>query len=418
MSPRPELLGAEQPSAETDPSGESTAGTAVPISDIWNAEIAPGRQVPTGQSLVFSTTLRTRDYFKISLINGLLNIITLTLYRFWGKTEVRRRVWRSVRVNGEAFEYTGRGKELFLGFLLASLLLGVPFLGFVFAVQFLDQGFSLLLLPLYLFGFWLWGFGMFTAYRYMASRTTWRGIRFVLFGSAPTFGFLWLGMQIANGMTMGWIQPVFERLLAEQVWNHMKFGDRPFRWNQARSEGVGLYGPFAMGWFGTLFLIVAAFVGLGLLIAANHETFGGLLTHLTSQSETGGGDGAGEIAPEVLVVLAVYGLLLLLLPFIALAWSPYHAAVLRSITAGISLDDASFDLTAGALSLWWLTCTNIIILVLSLGLLMPLIQARTAKYLARRLRSTGTAQLDAAHQAPPGPRTAEGLADAFGFSLI
>jgi uncharacterized membrane protein YjgN (DUF898 family) len=420
MSPRPEPLGDDPLASSTAPETPATpaAGTAVPASDVWDTRFDPQVAAPSGQPLVFSTTLRARDFFKISLINGLLNIITLTLYRFWGKTEVRRRVWRSIRVNGEAFEYTGRGKELFLGFLLASLLLGVPFLTFVFAVQFLDEGFSLLLLPLYLFGFWLWGFGMFTAYRYMASRTTWRGIRFVLFGSAPNFGFMWLGMQIANGMSMGWVQPIFERLLAEQVWNHMRFGDRPFRWNQARSERIGLYGPFALGWFGTLFLIVAAFAGLAVIVAANHDSLGGTLNHLLTQGEPEGTAKAGPLPPEVLLIMAFYGLLLLLLPFISLVWSPYHAAVLRSITAGISLDDARFDLEAGALSLWWLSCSNIVILVLSLGILMPLIQARTAKYLARRLRASGTAQLDAAHQAPPGPRTAEGLADAFGFSLI
>lgn len=404
-------------------------GGAVPVTQAA-ADAGPGDILDTpmgdaaqaggggGQSIVFSTTLRTRDFFKISLINGLLNIVTLTLYRFWGKTEVRRRVWRSVRVNDEAFEYTGRGQELFFGFLLASVMLGVPFLAFVFAVQFLDEQFSLLLLPLYLFGFWLWGFGMFTAFRYMASRTTWRGIRFVLFGSAPTYGLMWMGMQIANGMTFGWTQPVFARLLAEQVWNHMRFGDRPFRWNQARSESVGLYGPFALGWFGTLGLIVLTIIGFVAVAATSGDVWSSFAHEMAQQAEASDPAKAAPVPVTVWVLLAFYGTLLLLLPFIALVWSPYDAAVLRSVTAGISLDDAQFEMRAGPLSLWWLTCTNIVILVLSLGLLMPLIQARSAKYLVTRMRSTGTARLDEAHQAPPGPRTAEGLADAFGFSLI
>ena len=408
QSPKPEELGA--------PDQAAAATVSVPASDFWDAEIRRGNSQPSGQPLTFSTTLRSRDFFTISLINGLLNLVTLTLYRFWGKTEVRRRVWRGVRLNDEAFEYTGRGKELFIGFLLASFLLGVPFLTFVFAVQFLDEGFSLLLLPLYLFAFWLWGFGMFTAYRYMASRTTWRGIRFVLFGSAPNYGFMWMGMQIANSMTFGWIQPVFERLLAEQVWKHLRFGDRPFRWNQARSEGIGLYGPFALGWFGTVGLIIVGIIVALAVAAANGDVLTDMVAQ--SQSQSGATSKAGPTPMEWQIIAAVYGVMLLFLPIVALIWSPYQAAVLRAITAGISLDDARFDLKAGALSLWWLTCTNIAALVLSLGLLMPLIQARTAKYLVKRLSATGAARLDEAHQAPPGPRTAEGLADAFGFSLI
>ena len=82
------------------------------------------------------------------------------------------------------------------------------------------------------------------------------------------------------------------------------------------------------------------------------------------------------------------------------------------------MDEARFSLDVGTMSLWWLTCTNYLMLILSLGFLLPLIQARTAKYLVGRLRSSGTAQIEDARQAAQGPRTAEGLADAFGFSFI
>ena len=64
---------------------------------------------PAGETLKFSTTIIPGEFLLLSLKNGLLNLITLTLYRFWGKTEVRQRVWRGVRLNNEAFEYTGRG---------------------------------------------------------------------------------------------------------------------------------------------------------------------------------------------------------------------------------------------------------------------------------------------------------------------
>ena len=210
-------------------------------------------------------------------------------------------------------------------------------------------------------------------------------------------------------MTFGWIAPVFERLMAEQVWNHLRFGDRKFQWNQTRSESVGLYGPFALGWVGTLVLLVVGIVAFVAIMAATGG--GGLFESAAAGQEPDDGVLLG-------FVVVLYGLLLLSLPFVALVWAPYQAAVLRSVTAGISLDDVRFNLSAGALSLWWLTCSNIAILVLSLGLLMPLIQARTAKYLVQRLSATGQIDLSNVQQAPPGPRTAEGLADAFGFSLI
>ena len=56
----------------------------------------------------------------LSIVNFILRILTLGIYHFWGKTEVRRRIWSAVRLNGEPLEYTGTGKELFIGFLVAT----------------------------------------------------------------------------------------------------------------------------------------------------------------------------------------------------------------------------------------------------------------------------------------------------------
>ena len=38
---------------------------------------------------------------RLTIINFLLGIVTLTIYRFWAKTNVRRHIWRCVHINGE-----------------------------------------------------------------------------------------------------------------------------------------------------------------------------------------------------------------------------------------------------------------------------------------------------------------------------
>lgn len=357
-----------------------------------------------GQTLAFDTTLAPKSFLGLSLKNGLLNIITLTLWRFWGKTEVRHRVWRGIRLNGDAFEYTGRGKELFIGFLLALLVLGLPFLLIVFGVQFLGPMIApLLILPLYIFIFWLWGFGVFTAYRYMASRTTWRGIRFQLRGSAVNFGWKYLGVLILSGLTLGWYAPAGERSLAQSIWRDLSFGDRKFQFRMDRSEREGVYGAFALGWCLT---IIPYFL------------FVGIVAVIVVAAEMNGGAASAPRLPEMAIVLVVYAVMLALAPLILLIWSPYYAAMLRSITAGVSIDGATFRLEVKALSLWWLMLVNLFFLLITLGFLMPWVQARTAKFLVERLKSTGVAQLDEARQTGTGPGSGEGLADAFGFSLI
>lgn len=360
---------------------------------------------PPGETLTFTTTLLPNAFLGLSLKNGLLNLITLTLYRFWGKTEVRRRVWRGVRLNDEAFEYTGRGVELFVGFVVALLVLGLPFLAVVFAVQFLGEWVGVMvILPLYIFVFWLWGFGIFTAFRYMASRTTWRGVRFQLKGSAATYGLHYLFALFLSSITLGWFWPHAERSLASRIWDDLRFGDRRLRFRMERAEREGVYGAYALGWFGTLvgyFLVAFVIVGLVLSTGFNPGSVDG-------QTAT----------PPVIFTLMFYGLALLASPLVLLLWAPYQAAMLRSIVSGITLDDAGFRLKVKALPLWWLTLTNLFFLLITFGFLMPWVQARTARFLVERLESAGHARLDLAQQATRGPGSGEGLADAFGFSAI
>ena len=64
----------------------------------------------------------------LSIVNFILRVLTLGIYHFWGKTEVRRRIWSAVRLNGEPLEYTGTGKELFIGFLVVLLCVFLPML--------------------------------------------------------------------------------------------------------------------------------------------------------------------------------------------------------------------------------------------------------------------------------------------------
>ncbi|WP_420479409.1 YjgN family protein [Brevundimonas sp. FT23028] len=359
-----------------------------------------------GEALTFSTTLKPSSFLGLSLKNGLLNLITLTLYRFWGKTEVRQRVWKGIRLNDDAFEYTGRGVELFIGFLLALVVLGVPFLALVFAVQFIGEWvIYVAYLPLYIFAGWLWGFGTYTAFRYMASRTTWRGIRFQLKGSAAKYGWSFLGAMFLSGITWGWYWPAAERNLAEKIWDELRFGDRRLRFRMGRAQQEGVYGPYAIGWVGTgvgYVLVMLAVVAVGMTTGQMGE-------------ESGATPG---MADAIMLNLAIYGVLILLSPFFLLIWAPYQAAMMRSITRGVTVDGATFTLKVGALSLWWLTVTNLFFLLITFGFLMPWVQARTGRFLVSRLKSEGTARLALAQQADRGPGSGEGLADAFGFSAI
>ena len=59
-----------------------------------------------------------------------LELFTAGFYRFWLATDIRRHLWSNTTVDGDAFEYTGRGKELLIGFLFALAILVPIYLGY------------------------------------------------------------------------------------------------------------------------------------------------------------------------------------------------------------------------------------------------------------------------------------------------
>ena len=364
----------------------------------------PSETAGVGERLVIAQRGSPSAFLGLSLRNGLLNLVTLTLYRFWGKTEVRRRLWASTYLNDEAFEYTGRGKELFLGFLLALVVVVLPFLLVVFGAQFLGPvAAALVIIPLYIFMGFLAGFGRFTAFRYLASRTSWRGVRFQLRGSPVDFGWTMLGYALLSGISLGWFWPAAERRLAGRLWGGLSFGDRPlkFRIDEARKEKV--YGAYALGW---ILGIVAYFVFLGAVVGV----FAPMM-----KAQAGGAPAIPSIREIAMIYVALFGLML---AFSAI-FAPFHATMARSIVAGIGFEEVRFKLRLTWLDVAALTVTNILLLIVSLGFLMPFIEARTRKVLTDRLETSGMADLSTIGQAPDtGPRTGEGLADAFGIATV
>ena len=154
-------------------------------------------QPDTATHLEFTQNGTNGGFVGLSFKNWFLNIITLTLYRFWGRTEVRKKIWSETELNGERFEYTGKGIELFKGFLIATFVVVLPYLLVIFAGQLLPPAIGLpLILGFVLVLYWGIGAAIWLAFRYLASRTTWRGIRFTVGGKAIPYTNLYFGQLL------------------------------------------------------------------------------------------------------------------------------------------------------------------------------------------------------------------------------
>src|SRR5262245_2079042 len=121
----------------------------------------------------------TPGLFRIVVRNLVLTVLTLGIYRFWAKTNIRRYMWRQVTVGEDALEYTGTGKELVMGFLIVMAILTPFALAYAVAQQILfgNPIGAGLLQVFYLSALIVLSvIALFRARRYRLSRTAWRGI--------------------------------------------------------------------------------------------------------------------------------------------------------------------------------------------------------------------------------------------------
>src|SRR5687768_9285017 len=102
------------------------------------------------------------ELFGILLRGSLLQIPTFGFYRFWLITDVRRHLWSHTRISEDSFEYTGRGKELLIGFLIAlAILVPVYLVYFLLALE-AERLQAFASVPLFLI---LWVLGHYAGFR-------------------------------------------------------------------------------------------------------------------------------------------------------------------------------------------------------------------------------------------------------------
>lgn len=360
--------------------------------------LPPGTAGYSGEEAVELSWSPPPGMVGLSVKNFLLRIVTLGIYNFWGKTEVRKRIWSAIRINGEPLQYTGTGKELFLGFLLVLAVLSLPtlLLTLLSLAQFGMRGADVAQTFFTIAFLYLIGVGTHRAVRYRMSRTFWRGIRGGLEGDSWKYGWTYFWTGIVLVLTLGWAAPWRAVKLQGLITNGLRFGNRPFAFDA--SSGA-LYGPFAALWFST-----------ATILGATGAAIWGAVVSVAIHVQPG-----KSVDPALVFKIAavIYGGLILGFLMFAVVSAWYRARMMNHFAAHTSFEHVRFTGTATGRSLIWLALTNTLMVVLTLGLLAPVAQARSARYFVERLRMSGSASLDQILQGAAHEGRGEGLAQAF-----
>jgi uncharacterized membrane protein YjgN (DUF898 family) len=358
----------------------------------WAASPADSR------AIAFTGTWR--EYLPIAASNVLLTIVTLGIYRFWAAARQRRYLWSRTRVIDDTLEWSGSGKEMFIGFLLVSALL-LPFFLFVqFAFPALmargmNEAAGGLFFLFYVGLIYLGGVARFRALRYRLSRTWWRGIRGGSNEPGWNYGGEFLGRHALSAMTMFIMFPWAATRLWNSRWNEMSFGALRFR---STLDAEGLKGRWAM-----LYL-----VPLGLMLLAGAVAF----VAIGGAERTAADARVGIFGMVAILFLLIY----LAVPLLTLNW---YAAFYRKAAAATSLGDLDVGFDATTWDWFKLFVGNLALAVFTLGLGLSYWGFRNWAFMIRHAHLYGEINVsDLSQSTTVAPGEAEGFADAFEIGAI
>ena len=336
-------------------------------------------QSVAGDAFAFTGTWR--EYLPIAASNFFLTILTLGIFRSWAKARERRYLWSHTIFIDDRLEWTGTGKEMFIGFLFAMLVGALP----LFLLNLLSQ--SLILhgqpglafvtfIGLYIFALLLFGFARFRALRYRLSRTWWHGIRG---GSdAKGGGYAWssLWKTIVGGFALTLLMPWALTELWNERWNAMSFGPHRF---ESFANAEGLVWRWALLVFGPILFIILGFALSGTL-------------------------GPGGVAISFVLTYLSY----------VIGSFVFYAAYFRKTIGSLELGPLQFSFDATGWGITKLLLGDLGLIIVTLGFGISFLHYRHWSFLIRHLGASGAVDLESFTQSTTtAPKEAEGFADAF-----
>ena len=337
---------------------------------------------------------RHGELLKIHLVNLFLNIITIGIYSFWGKTRIRKYMTSHITLKKDRFEYTGTGKELLIGWLKAMVI----FLPLIIALSI--PVVNLIAFPIF---FGILSIAIFLALRYRLSRSRWRGIRFNLGGSIKEYFVLSLIRTGKNIISLGWRIPKSDIVRWTYIANHMTYGDLKFSYNgdykrlqKIHAITLGIF--IASMIVGFSFLFMSGFTqGMERLKdsrATQEQTMsqpelqydeeGYPIIDEQTQSDVVGEEPKLEKSMVVGIILMYMGIGI---GFLGRMW--YQAALWQEKFRGLRLANLRFKSDVTGKGLAKLFITNMLIIIFSLGLAKPIALQRTLKYYIANMRLAG-----------------------------
>jgi uncharacterized membrane protein YjgN (DUF898 family) len=332
----------------------------------------------------FEFTGRTSEYFRIWAVSLCLSLATLGIYSAWGKVRKRRYLYSHTRLAGSGFDYRASPLAILKGRAIAIALFG----GFAFGGQFIPQLQLALFALLVLLAPWI----VVASSRFNARNTAYRNVAFAFDGTVREAAKVLFGFGALVIVTLGLAWPWFRMRRARFIVERHRFGATPFRADL-------LAGGFIVAYLLAALALIGTFVvtGVGAGVAASLAT-------------------RGDAVPQTPPAFVVFGPLVVVYVGYLIAFAYLRARVGNLTLNGTIVGSARCRSTLRARDLAWLYTSNIVAVLATLGLAVPWVTIRMARYRADKLTLAAEAPLATFAAAPDafaGSATGSEVSDLF-----
>ena len=361
-----------------------------------------------------------REYFGIWIVNMLLSILTLGIYSAWAKVRSRKYLYGNTELAGRRFDYIARPVSILKGRLIAFTLLVLYLYGdaFWWALPLIIGLLIAITFP------WI----LVRSSAFSAYNSTWSGIRFNFDEDLKKAYKVYLLALFVTVITLGIAYPFLHYSLAKFRITQHKFCGRSFQFSATAGEYFKLYIKSYLIMIASIILIVIVF-----FVSGAATTIGQIQSmqqaqleqQEENQPETSNADTSDSnnpleevnwpvfiatIALAYFAVFALYGVI----------WAWLQVKLKNLTWSNIALhNECQFHCNIPVGRMVWISFSNSLVILFSLGLLYPWAHIRALRYTLEHVSAHSSADINAFVSAAEHDQAAIGeeLGDAFDLDL-
>jgi uncharacterized membrane protein YjgN (DUF898 family) len=293
------------------------------------------------------------EYFGIWIVNLLLSIVTVGIYSAWAKVRRLQYFYRHTELAGSSFDFHGSPIKILIGRVIALMVL----FAYEWTARLRSPWILAVLLALAIIMPWL----LRNSFRFRLYNTSWRGTRFHFRGSVPGSYRVFLLNGFLSLITFYIMAPFMHQRLKAYQHDNSWFG-------RTRASFHASAGQFYMVYLYLLGAIVAFVILLGL------SGIFGAFVHMSQVQRQGVRVNPSEVLRNLAVL---YGALILM----GLSIGPvFHALITNLIWSNTRVGEHRIECKMPPLRLIWISLSNFVLVVITVGLFIPWAAVRLAKF--------------------------------------